>query len=65
MADINIEMVRLARLSRGRNQKQVAEALDIKQPTYSKIENGQVALSAAHVERLADYLGYPPAFLAL
>jgi Zn-dependent peptidase ImmA (M78 family)/transcriptional regulator with XRE-family HTH domain len=55
-------MIRLARESRGKDQTAVAEAIGIKQPTYSKIERGEVRPSAEQVGRLAAALDYPPSF---
>lgn len=62
MSEINHEMIRVARLAESWTQLQAADAIGIKQPTYSKIENGLVTLSDEHLERLAQTLGYPEAF---
>jgi Zn-dependent peptidase ImmA (M78 family)/transcriptional regulator with XRE-family HTH domain len=62
MSDINPEMIRLARLAEGWTQSQVADVLGIKQPTYSKIEHGLVALSDEHLAQLSITLNYPEAF---
>ena len=62
MTDLNHEMIRVARLAEGWTQSQVADALGIRQPTYSKIENGLVALSDDHLARLAQTLDYPESF---
>jgi Zn-dependent peptidase ImmA (M78 family)/transcriptional regulator with XRE-family HTH domain len=62
MSEVNPEMIRLARLAEGWTQGKAAEALGIKQPTYSKIENGVVALTDDHLDQLAQQLRYPRSF---
>src|SRR5204862_159080 len=64
MTDVNPEMIRVARIAEGWTQGQVADALGIKQPTYSKIEGGLVALSDEHLSRLAQSLNYPESFFS-
>jgi Zn-dependent peptidase ImmA (M78 family)/transcriptional regulator with XRE-family HTH domain len=59
---VNVEMIRQARLSRGMSQVQVATHLGIKQPAYSKIENGNIAVSLEHLKALAHLFGYPESF---
>ncbi|MDQ1712285.1 MAG: hypothetical protein QOE45_1735 [Frankiaceae bacterium] len=56
------EMIRLARVSRRFSQKQVALAIGVQQPAYSKIETGQARVSDAHLSALSETLGYPSAF---
>jgi Zn-dependent peptidase ImmA (M78 family)/transcriptional regulator with XRE-family HTH domain len=55
-------MVILARESRGRTQKQLAEDLGISQGELSKIEGGLRGLSEALTDRLSKALHYPPEF---
>jgi Zn-dependent peptidase ImmA (M78 family)/transcriptional regulator with XRE-family HTH domain len=62
MSDVNPEMIRVARLTEGWTQGQAADALGIKQPTYSKIENGLVGLTDEHLAQLAQRLSYPESF---
>lgn len=59
---IDPKLIRLARVSREHTGAEVAEALGIRQPTYSKIENGLVEPSAQHLESLSAFLRYPPGF---
>jgi len=61
MSSVNPEMLRVARISRERTQTEVAAAIGIKQPTYSKIESGLVA-GDEHLRELAHTLGYPESF---
>lgn len=62
MSDVNAEMIRVARLTEGWTQKDVADALGIRQPTYSKIENGLVSLGDEHLAKLSESLDYPESF---
>lgn len=62
MSEVNAEMIRVARLSEGWTQGQVADVLGIRQPTYSKIENGLVALGDDHLAKLCESLGFPESF---
>lgn len=58
---VNPEMIRTARLAAGKSQKEVADRLGIKQPTYSKIESGYVS-AVDHLSALSSALGVPPTF---
>lgn len=52
------QMIRDARLSRGFRQGQLAEMANLKQPSLSRIESGQVMPRAATIRRIAEALGY-------
>lgn len=60
--EFNPRMLRLARQSRGRLQTDVADAVGMKQPTYSKIENGYLPPGQHHLEALSTELRYPVEF---
>lgn len=46
------------RVSRGMSQKDVAEAANISQPTYSNIEKGKRGISVETARRIAAVLGF-------
>ncbi len=48
--------------ARGRKQIDVAEAIGVRQPTYSKFENGNLHPSAEQIAGMASALHYPVAF---
>lgn len=60
----NPEMIKLARESRGLTQKDLCEAMGIKQGTVSKIENSLLPFSDEIAERVAKTLNYPTSFFA-
>ncbi|MGM9506630.1 XRE family transcriptional regulator [Larkinella sp. GY13] len=62
--DYNPEMIRLGRESRGITQKDLCEAMGIKQGTMSKVENGLLPFSEEVAERAAKALNYPISFFA-
>jgi Zn-dependent peptidase ImmA (M78 family)/DNA-binding XRE family transcriptional regulator len=62
MNDFNPQMLRLARVARGRKQTDVAEQVGLKQPTYSKFENGNLKPNPEQVARIAEELHFPVAF---
>ncbi|MFZ5895576.1 MAG: ImmA/IrrE family metallo-endopeptidase [Myxococcota bacterium] len=64
MAQVNPDMVVLARESRGLTQRQLALALNVAQGTISKLENGQLAPEQELVERLATTLNYESSFFS-
>ena len=45
------------RQSKGVSQEEVAEVLEIQQPAYSKIEQGETSLTAEYAIKLADFFG--------
>lgn len=49
----------MARLERGQSQKEVADSLGIKQPTYSSYENGRRNPPMEVMERIAGLLDIP------
>ena len=51
------EKIKTIRLLRGFTQEYVADKLDIKQNTYSKIESGQTRLDVDILKKLAEILG--------
>lgn len=55
-------MVLLARLSRGVNQTQLAERLEVKQGTVSRMEAGALAISDDDLKGLSKALFYPESF---
>ena len=46
MRIVNHEMLQVARLATGVNQEALLAAAGVKQPTYSKMENGQAGIGA-------------------
>ncbi len=58
-APLNPEVLIVARESRGRTQKDVADAAGITQGLISKTERGVATLSEQHVTAIAKLLGYP------
>lgn len=58
----NPEMLRLARGSQGKSQKEVANALGVSQGKISKWEDGLLVPSASEISSLATYLQYPTSF---
>ncbi|WZL89771.1 XRE family transcriptional regulator [Salinimicrobium sp. 3283s] len=60
--EINREIIKLARQARGFSQKDLASMLQIKQGTYSKIENEFLSVDEALIEGLSNALQYPKEF---
>ncbi len=58
-AVVNAEALMVARDSRGRTQKDVAEAAGVTQGLISKVENGVASLGPAEVSLVAKFLEYP------
>lgn len=50
------EKIRIARMKKKFTQEEVADALNISQRAYSKIENGEVALKIERLEKIANLL---------
>ena len=63
--DLNPEMFRLARDSRGHTQEELSRLSDVVQGTISKLELGIKEVSFETVERLARALQYPVSFFYL
>jgi Zn-dependent peptidase ImmA (M78 family)/DNA-binding XRE family transcriptional regulator len=61
MNKFNAEMLILARESRGFSQVELADKLNIKQGTLSKIENGQLDMTD-YISKICQALDYPPSF---
>lgn len=59
---VNPDMLILARESRGKTQDQLAEEVGLSQAEVSRYESGARTVGEDHLERIADILGYPPAF---
>lgn len=55
------EQIKQLRTSRSRSQKEVAASLGVSQPSYHALENGDTRPTLAHLLRLADFYGLPPA----
>lgn len=60
--EINREIIKLARQSRGLSQKDLASKLNIKQGTYSKIENEFLSVDDDLIRNLSEILKYPRDF---
>ena len=58
----NGELLRLARLFRGFNQRELASALLVEPSTVSRVENGLIEPSPDFVQRAIDILKMPPEF---
>jgi Zn-dependent peptidase ImmA (M78 family) len=56
---VNSEMLIVARESRGRTQKDVADAANVTQGLVSKAENGVGTIAAADLAVIAKFLDYP------
>jgi Zn-dependent peptidase ImmA (M78 family)/transcriptional regulator with XRE-family HTH domain len=56
---VNSQALILARESRGYSQKQVADGAGVSQELISKAENDLRNLGEEHVEKIAQFLGYP------
>jgi Zn-dependent peptidase ImmA (M78 family)/transcriptional regulator with XRE-family HTH domain len=59
MRTFNIEILALARESRGYTQNQLSEFLKVEQGTISKIENGRLSANDELIKRIAEILDYP------
>lgn len=60
--DINRDILKLARESRGLSQKDLSLKLGIKQGTLSKIENEFLSVDEDLLDKFADLLEYPKSF---
>lgn len=61
---INFRMIEIARISRGFNQKDLAEKVGIEQGTISKLETGLLSANKEILDKLCHVLNYPPSFFA-
>src|SRR4051812_34124108 len=59
---VNPKSVEIARLSRGKGQLEISDALGIKQGTLSKIESRLSPISDDLITKLGSILGYPVSF---
>lgn len=59
---VNPAMILLARESRGMSQPALAEATGLSQPKLSRIQNGQLNVSDADLDKIATALRYPLSF---
>ena len=59
---INNKMIELARISRGLNQKELAEMIGVQQGTISKIEKEQMNVKEDILSKLSEVLEYPESF---
>ena len=59
---VNPELIRLARLSRGYSQKELAELADIVQPQFSRLEAGVRTVDDATLTTISEKLDYPKHF---
>jgi Zn-dependent peptidase ImmA (M78 family)/transcriptional regulator with XRE-family HTH domain len=60
--ELNREILKLARESRGYSQKDLSVKLGIEQGTLSKIENEFLAVDGKLVDKICDVLNYPKQF---
>lgn len=65
MKKINPKMVQLARESRGFNQTELADKLNIPQGNLSRMERGEVGIKDELLKQLTYILGYPEDFFYL
>jgi len=59
MSNFNVEILALARESRGYTQARLSELLEVEQGTISKIENGRLIINEELIPRIAAVLDYP------
>lgn len=59
MRSFNLEILALARESRGYTQNQLSELLNVEQGTISKIENGRISINENLIPKLSEVLNYP------
>lgn len=62
MDKINYKMIQLARESRGKNQTELAEIIDIPQGNLSRMERGEVGVKEEILEKMSVALQYPKTF---
>lgn len=60
MTSLNSQALIIARESRGKTQKEVADAIGVTVGLINKAENDAASLSDDKVERIAVFLNYPP-----
>jgi transcriptional regulator with XRE-family HTH domain len=54
------ERIRLIRIIKGLNRKEIASILDISVEAYRKIESGQTVITNFRLEQICDYLKVKP-----
>ncbi len=54
------ERIRLIRIIKGLNRKEIASILDISVEAYRKIESGQTIITNFRLEQICDYLKVKP-----
>ncbi|QRR03432.1 helix-turn-helix domain-containing protein [Dyadobacter sandarakinus] len=52
------EKIRAIRMMKGIKQIEIAQLLNVRQQSVSKIENGQIQIGIDTAERIANYLGF-------
>lgn len=57
MADF-FQMIRPVRMMKGVKQAEIANLLEIRQQSVSKLENGKTRVSKAAADKIAKYLGF-------
>lgn len=62
MSDFNIDLLALARESRGYTQTELSQLLEVEQGTISKIENGRLGVNDNLIESISQVLDYPKNF---
>lgn len=60
--ELNRDIIKLARESRGLSQGELSDMLEIKQGTLSKIENEFLSVDEGFIEKLSAILNYPESF---
>lgn len=60
--ELNRDIIKLARESRGLSQGELSDMLEIKQGTLSKIENEFLSVDVELIEKLSVLLNYPKSF---
>lgn len=61
MADF-FQMIRPVRMMKGVKQAEIADLLEVRQQSVSKIENGKTHVSKAAADKIAKYLGFSSRF---
>lgn len=60
---ITAERIKALRKSMGLNQEQLADKLDIKRPSLSRIETGDTGLTAKNIEKFCRFFGVTSDYL--
>lgn len=59
MRTFNLEILALARESRGYTQNELSDLLNVEQGTVSKIENGRISINENLIPKISEVLNYP------